>query len=254
MFSRFGSFIPESVKEKAAAFGEKAAAFGEKAKAGAAAAAEDVKRRTAVVRDVAVGKYDAYQNKKENLSRGITFNYITPTLTANNFKKEIGNLKEKLVIELKNRYGIVNPTFDCLIRFSPSIKVYKRDPTIDPARMALGRSRDWIKMDVYAFFYKQFGLSTFDEFQTKVKDKDFEDFKVRLTWGKYMKDVQLKVELADTFDAERKNEYSICKPQSGGRSRRRRSSRKNYRKSVRSVKRAARSRSGSGTRKYRNRS
>jgi hypothetical protein len=216
MFGWFKDKLPEGVKKHAAAFGEKA-----------------------------VNTYDTFQ--KERLPHGITFKYETPTLTADNFKDEVRKLKDNLVIALNNRYGNSYPTIDCLLRFSPSVKVYYRDPTTDIGRMIFGGSRFWTKMNMYDFFYKSFNLSTFDDFQTKVNN--FDDFRWRMPGGTVGK-LQLKIELSDTFEAEQKNEHSTCNRQRSG-GHRRRSSRKNYKKSVRRVKTAKRT--ASKSRKYRNR-
>ena len=244
MFGWFKDKLPEGFREgvrtHAAAFKENAAAMATKAQ-------EGVRTRAAAFGEKAVNTYDTFQ--KERLPDGITFKYETPTLTADNFKDEVRKLKDNLVIALNNRYGNSYPTIDCLLRFSPSVKVYYRDPTTDIGRMIFGGSRIWTKMDMYTFFYPTFGLTTFDQFQTKVND--FDDFRRRMPGGT-VGELQLKIELSNKFDAEQNNEYSTCNRQIRGRGgHRRRSSRKNVR-TIKRVKTAKRSRSVK-SRKYRNR-
>ena len=220
--------LPESFR---AGVEKGAAAVADKAKALRNETTETFKTKAAGVIDSAFNKFDDFQ--KERLPDDIKFKYETPTLTADNFKDEVRKLKDNLVIALNETYGNNYPTIDCLLRFSPSVKVYRRDPSRDVSRMLFG-SRTWTEMDVYEYFYKQFNLSTFDDFQTKVKD--FEYFKTRMSGRRLMKELQLKIELSNKFDAEQNNQYSTCnRERSGGH--RRRSSRKNYRKSVRTAKR-----------------
>jgi hypothetical protein len=239
MLGRFMDKLPEGFREGVK---KHAAAMATKAQE----AQEALQTQTAVVRDVAFNKFDTFQ--KGRLSDGIKFKYETPTLNAGNFKDEVRNLKDNLVIALNKTYGNNNyPTIDCLLQFSPSVKVYRRDPTPDPGRMLYG-SRLWKEINMNGLFYPTFGLTTFDQFQTKVND--FNDFKYRIAAGGFVEDLQLKIELSNKFDAEQNNKYSTCNRQiSGGH--RRRSSRKNVR-TIKRVKTAKRSRSVK-SRKYRNR-
>jgi hypothetical protein len=260
---------------------EAAAAFGEKAKAGAAAAAKDVKRRTAGVRKVASERTTGFINtvKKQNpnfmvqgqkiMAQGrkrvadamAPVVSITAILTDQNFNAELQKMREGFLIILQNKYKIANPDIDCLFKGGYVTIKSNYEFNRDIIKHLSGRfgpknewEETWKKEITPGSFYTSLGLKSFDELKTK-NDLIFDKFWIPLYLHPTESRLRMEVNRAK-INNEKIDITKVCQPAAGGASTasrsRRRSSRKNYRKSVRSVKRAARS--GSGTRKYRNRS
>lgn len=182
----------------------------------------------------------------------------TAILTEENFKAEVKTMKENFLIILTTQYKIPNPDIDCLIK-GGYVKIEKN--WISTRAETPPFKETW--RERWNFIWPSDFYAKFDDLITKTE----------ITLWSFMSHLGLKDEArnklqlrmrVDQSKLEQKNGVKIditkvCPTAiTGGASTasrsRRRFSRKNYRKSVRTVKRAARSRSGSRTRKYRNRS
>lgn len=175
-------------------------------------------------------------------STGIN-NIQSNKLDKNNFKREFAEMKRKLLNSYKG-YDI-----DCLLK-KGVVKIYKKDP--DKSIFDMSGRAEWEPVYKLSDLYDTDSNWKYDNIQKYSEFKELIHQKLHIFFSNPI--------LKMVVDKTKLNDCPKSAGVVGGGSYKAghyRSSRKNYRKSVRrvrSVKRAARSGSGSRTRKYRNRS
>lgn len=163
-------------------------------------------------------------------------------LDKDNFKREFAEMKRKLLNSYKG-YDI-----DCLLK-KGVVKIYKKDP--DKSMFDMSGRAEWEPVYKLSDLYDTDSNWKYDNIQTYSEFKELIQQKLHIFFSRPI--------LKMVVDKTKLNDCPKGAGVGGGsyKAGHYRSSRKNYRKSVRrvrSVKRASGSGSGSRTRKYRNRS